>query len=398
METTSILIPIAIVLMVGLLLWRMKASGQKKDYSNTLLKVRQKRQGSIYKEPQSPDEIVKASMPTGPANPQPAQQPMDKPEAPEELAELKLLSYAEFRSQDNAQQDFQSLRKPHPLLMSLSKSITDAQELIRIVKSDPELVAMVLNMANSPFFGLKKAITDINHAVIYLGIAQVKNLATQFAISQSFEFNTDKQRLAYEKIWQTSFFASAMALFIAREANLENPSELSTRCLLSYLGDITLLSLDPQVANFYLGNMPLHQRIKGMQSSQNANSAVVGGVFAEHLQLPKELHEGIGLGYQPLLDDWEACDISEEEKRDILFCYSISRVAEYFILEADDTFGQAPSLNYVKTFKTEFYYLIEQLEECGLDHLDSVLCNVRTKIKLSQMLGDLRKSMKDKNK
>jgi HD-like signal output (HDOD) protein len=110
-------------------------------------------------------------------------------------------------------------------------------------------------MANSPFFGLRKAITDINHAVIYLGIAQVKNLATQFAISQSFTFDSQAQQEAYDKIWKTSFVASTFALMIAREADLENPSSLSTRCLLGYLGDIAMLSKEPKVANLYAPTM-----------------------------------------------------------------------------------------------------------------------------------------------
>jgi len=121
------------------ILWRTKKTNSGKAQPNTLLKVRKKRTGTI-------DSDVNASV----------------------------------------------------LLPNLSKSITNPQELIQIVKSDPELVAKVLNLANSPFFGLRKIITDVNHAVIYLGVTQVKNIATQFAIAQSFEFASDEQKKAYD--------------------------------------------------------------------------------------------------------------------------------------------------------------------------------------------------------
>lgn len=392
MDTTSILIPLAIILLVALLLWRLKNSNNDKDYSNTLLKVRQKRKGSIYADPKTPGDMLNTLNADKPPRPEPVNE-VEVPDIPKDFLELSLIDYDSFQGDNKTTKDFKSLRKPHPLLMSLSKSITDAQELINIVRSDPELVAMVLNMANSPFFGLRKAITDINHAVIYLGIAQVKNLATQFAISQSFEFDTPQQQEAYERVWKTSFLASAMALFVAREANLESPSELSTRCLLSYLGDITLLSIESKAANFYTSNTPLYMRIRGMQSLFNSNAAVMGGVFAQHLKLPKELHEGIGLAYQPMHNNWQDIDISFEEKKSILFCYALCRLAEYYALEADSSYAKSPSLDYATAHKPELFHLQAQLQECGLGHLNALLQSPRTKIKLSQMLGDLKKSL-----
>nr|WP_136252741.1 HDOD domain-containing protein [Ningiella ruwaisensis] len=390
MDTTSILIPVVILLLVILLLWRLRNAGQEKDYSNTLLKVRKKRQGSIYSTPKSPkiaiesskNDVVEESSEATSLSP------------PPELAEIQLIDYEAFVKEHKASNEFKRLRKPHPLLMSLSRSITDAQELINIVKSDPELVAMVLNMANSPFFGLRKAITDINHAVVYLGIAQVKNLATQFAISQSFEFESEKQKAAYEKIWKTSFLASAMALLIAREANLETPSELSTRCLLSYLGDITLLSMDAKAANFYIDRMPMYMRVRGMQSLFKSNAAVMGGLFAQHLKLPKELHTGIGMSYQPLTNDWDRTYLTDEEIQDTLFCYSICRAAEYYILEQDDVYSKDPNFSYKKSAKPEFYHLEQQLEQHGLSHLNKVISAAGTKMKLSHMFASLKEKMK----
>lgn len=391
MDTSNILIPVGIIMLAFVVLWRLKSSGQNKDYSNTLLKVREKRQGSIYSEPQSTDALIgKVLQKKEPLYAAAVPVLFDPPA---DFTSLELINYQNFQISQHINKMFRMLRKPHPLLMSLSKSITDAQELLNIVKSDPELVAMVLNMANSPFFGLRKAITDINHAVIYLGITQVKNLATQFAISQSFAFETAGQQEVYNKIWKTGFLASTLALFVAREANLDNPSELSTRCLLSYLGDVTLLSMQPSAANFYLNSTPLYLRIASMQRLYNSNPAVLGGIFAQHLKLPEALHQGIGLAYQPLKNDWCDINISPEEKQSILFCFSICRLAEYFILEVDAQYTRSPCISYVESHKPELFYLTEQLEGSGLGHLNELLKSPRTKMKLSQMISNLHRSL-----
>jgi len=383
MDINSILIPLVIILVVGWIVWRLKNSGNNKDYSNTLLKVRQKRQGSIYASSNSSQDIVGATEGEK-AEPVAATK---SPEPPQEFLDISLVSYTDYQQSVKSDKVFESLRKPHPLLMSLSRSITDAQELINIIKSDPELVAKVLNMANSPFFGLRKAITDINHAVIYLGIAQVKNLATQFAIFQSFEFSSQSQQDAYDKIWKTSFIASAMALLVAREADLENPSSLSTRCLLGYLGDIAMLSKEPQVANLYLPTMPFYKRVHAMQTMLKTNAAAMGGVFAQHLTLPGEIQVGIGLGYQSLNNNWEGIEVSTEEKRDIVFCYAMSRMAEFIVLENDTNFLKTASLDYEIVPRPELYQLSQQMEDCGLTAVEKVIASAQFRAKSSEMMS-----------
>lgn len=383
MDITSLLIPLAIIIAVVFIVWRLSNASDEKEYSNTLLKVRKKRQGSIYGHSNSSQDIVGA-VAVKKVEPN---APVKVTEPPQEFRDISLTSYIDYQQTVKSNKEFESLRKPHPLLISLSKSITDAQELINIIKSDPELVAKVLNMANSPFFGLRKAITDINHAVIYLGIAQVKNLATQFAISQSFEFSSKAQQETYDKIWKTSFIASSMALLIARDAELENSSSLSTMCLLGYLGDIAMLSSKPQVADLYLPTMPFYKRVRAMQAMFNTNAATMGGVFAQHLTLPGEIHNGIGLGYQSLTNDWDAIDISDEEKRDIVFCYAVSRMAEFVVLENDLNYLKNASLDYDTVQRPELYQLSKQLKECGLSAVQKVIESAQFRAKSLDMMS-----------
>jgi hypothetical protein len=383
MDITSLLIPLVIIIAVVFIVWRLTNASDEKEYSNTLLKVRKKRQGSIYGSSNSSQDIVGA-VAVKKVEPK---APTEVPDPPQEFQDISLTSYTDYQKAVKSKKEFESLRKPHPLLISLSKSITDAQELIKIIKSDPELVAKVLNMANSPFFGLRKAITDINHAVIYLGIAQVKNLATQFAISQSFEFSSEAQQETYDKIWKTSFIASSMALLIARDAELENSSSLSTMCLLGYLGDIAMLSSKPQVADLYLPTMPFYKRVRAMQAMFNTNAATMGGVFAQHLTLPGEIHNGIGLGYQSLTNDWDGIDISDEEKRDIVFCYAVSRMAEFVVLENDTNFLKSASLDYARVQRPELYQLSKQLKECGLSAVQKVIESAQFRAKSLDMMS-----------
>lgn len=58
----------------------------------------------------------------------------------------------------------------------------DSAQLVKVIEHDPVLVLKILKMVNSPYFGLSKKITSVNHAVLYIGLNTIKNLALSVSI------------------------------------------------------------------------------------------------------------------------------------------------------------------------------------------------------------------------
>jgi hypothetical protein len=115
----------------------------------------------------------------------------------------------------------------------------------------------------------------------------------------------------------------------------------------------------------------------------------MGGAFAQHLQLPEEIHQGIGLGYQSMNDDWEGLSLAAEEKRDIVFCYAVSRMAEFVVLENDEEYLKAPSFNYDNVHRPELFQLEKQLNECGLSKVEKVISSINFRTKTADMIANL---------
>jgi EAL and modified HD-GYP domain-containing signal transduction protein len=66
------------------------------------------------------------------------------------------------------------------VLIWLIKAIIDQEELdviSKIISMDPHLTARLLKYINSPYFGLRREITSIEHAVAYLGYKKLKEFA-----------------------------------------------------------------------------------------------------------------------------------------------------------------------------------------------------------------------------
>jgi HD-like signal output (HDOD) protein/ActR/RegA family two-component response regulator len=87
-----------------------------------------------------------------------------------------------------ALRDLPSLpRTFHALTQALTNSDVSLPQLARIVEQDVGISAKILQLVNSAFFGVARPITNIEHAVVYLGIHTLKYLVLSLEIFSVFE-------------------------------------------------------------------------------------------------------------------------------------------------------------------------------------------------------------------
>jgi len=72
-------------------------------------------------------------------------------------------------------------RSVHRVIELTSDINSDPRDLVEVIEHDPILIMKILKLVNSPYFGLDQKITSVNHAVVYVGINTVKNLALSTA-------------------------------------------------------------------------------------------------------------------------------------------------------------------------------------------------------------------------
>jgi HD-like signal output (HDOD) protein len=63
------------------------------------------------------------------------------------------------------------------------------KDLVKVIKEDPMLTTNLLKAANSPLYGFRRKITNIDQAVALFGMSTVKGFAISFAIRNSLKFN-----------------------------------------------------------------------------------------------------------------------------------------------------------------------------------------------------------------
>lgn len=280
----------------------------------------------------------------------------------EQLGEKKRLMYASL----------ENFCAPHPILLMLSKRITSNKELYRIIHSDPQLAAKIINVVNSAYYNLDKPISTLNHAINFLGVTMVKNIATQFVLDNHYNFKSDQQFDAYQRIWNASFLASALGLLLAAELNIDDAAGLSTKCLLHYLGDTAILSLEPDVAYVYQQRCSTFDRIKHIQGITDTNSAVVGELISKQWGLPSGIDKSLSISLHPMFDKLDD-NLDAKTYRDTVLCYCICRIADSVIFEykTDIFYRDVNEILDVQT--TEFVHIKKQLNKAHLNQLVSLL-------------------------
>jgi HD-like signal output (HDOD) protein/CheY-like chemotaxis protein len=133
--------------------------------------------------------------------------------AVERACHLKgLLNDDSIRRTVGALRDLPSLPRTYEALTEeLTNADTSLQKIARIVEQDVGISAKILQLVNSAFFGLAHSITNIEHAVIYLGINTLRSLALSVEIFRVFRPKAPLPGFSLERLERHARLAAHIA-------------------------------------------------------------------------------------------------------------------------------------------------------------------------------------------
>lgn len=185
------------------------------------------------------------------------------------------------------------------LIQSLDDVDMDSQALCVLIARDQALVAKLLRLANSSFYGMSGKIASIADAIVVLGLRGVRTLATAIAVSRCF---SSEQVGGFDlpQFWRhsmaTALFARALAARIR-----ENADEAFTIGLMHDIGRLALACCFPQhtaaVVDFrWTHDCPMQQ---AEASVIGIDHAEVGRILARRWKFPARVCDAIATHHQP---------------------------------------------------------------------------------------------------
>lgn len=171
---------------------------------------------------------------------------------------------------------------------------TSAGALGRIIERDQALVARVLKIANSPFYGFPREISTIDLAIVVLGFDAIKETILSLVIQGVFA-HTRSSQLNIQEFWKYSIFCGAAARYLARKLGYRLAGEAFVAGLMHDIGVLIIAQSFPRE----LDTIRSEQRMRGFTLTEAehhvlaATHCEIGGWLAERWNLPEQLINAI---------------------------------------------------------------------------------------------------------
>ena len=181
-------------------------------------------------------------------------------------------------------------------LPSISKEIIDlasdpmvaASKMAKIIEKDPVLTSRMLKVVNSAFYGFRRQIVSVEHALVILGNDEVINLAFSIAVHQVMErIAPKKARILWEHSLMTAHLSAWLGSFLGCTAG----NALYTVGLLHDFGKIIFLQRGYCLGD--LSNLSSMDDLAGEEMETGLSHAEMGAYVAERWNLPEDIVDGL---------------------------------------------------------------------------------------------------------
>ncbi len=108
----------------------------------------------------------------------------------------------------------------------------------KVIAEDQAIAVKVLRIVNSAFYGLPNKIGNLKHAVVILGLNQIKNLVLATSTLQVFQKLESSHSFNMQKFWEHSIGCAVSARVLAETASLRNPDDVFSGGLLHDIGKL----------------------------------------------------------------------------------------------------------------------------------------------------------------
>jgi len=199
-----------------------------------------------------------------------------------------------------------------PILSPLASKIlkmcqgeeTEASELAKMVSQDPGMVAQILFMANSGYYGgTRHKVTNAVQAVTLLGFSKIANLALSFCFYRLIKDLRDTPKSGIDQIgfWRRSIFASMAGRALGHHFHYQDPELVFLSALLQDIGILALTEVaGDEISSLHEQAGQNHDLLKQLELEHlGVDHAQVGAWLAQHWQLPEEFQVSILYSHTP---------------------------------------------------------------------------------------------------
>lgn len=170
-------------------------------------------------------------------------------------------------------------------------------QIAEIIRRDPSLTARLLRMVNSVYFGLSAKVNNIEEAVLYLGLRQIRELSMATPVIEELEkIGPASSRLPWRELWQHSIGTAIVTREILSFTDLLVDDDTDYIIgLLHNVGKVVMATNWPADFERIVGRdyTSAHEVCDFERSLIGWDHAEIGGHYLERHQLAPEISEAV---------------------------------------------------------------------------------------------------------
>lgn len=199
-----------------------------------------------------------------------------------------------------------------PRLPSLSSINSALRELLtadqrftsqisEVIRRDPSLTARLLRLVNSVYFGLTSPVNNIEEAVFYLGIRQIRQLAMVTPVIEDFQRLAGKTPFAWREFWRHCIGTAIMTREVINAVQVPPDEADYVAGLIHDVGKIIMAAtFSEHFAEIQkLAESTPVELVQIEESVLGINHCELGALYLRHHRLPDIMIETAKFHHQP---------------------------------------------------------------------------------------------------
>jgi HD-like signal output (HDOD) protein len=268
--------------------------------------------------------------------------------APEALKPRKIERPALPITADLSKEAILEIRKyvatipPLPLVtQQLMREIADpkssARSMSNIAIKDPVIVMSLLRLANSAFYGQIEEVSDIQRAIVVVGMNNVKHMLLASGLGRVFAQPTGIRGYNFTALWTHALGVSVATRLLVRRSRVMSEVEAGTLGLLHDIGKFVMNVTQPDLTQKLLDPFEGPEDLTGLAKEVSlfgSTHALYGMTLLEAWKLPNEFARVIEYHHHPSYAEEEG--LAEHTRQAIALVHIANQLAKLGGLECGD--------------------------------------------------------------
>lgn len=241
---------------------------------------------------------------------------------PDEVREQILSRIASLKNFDTLQHLQRMMGDPRSTMTELSHIIT----------SNPLLSARILQVANSPYYGMQQKLNSISHAIMIIGMNNLKAIVYHEGVMRVLKEKSFRDDPAMQTLWQHMNYTSICASYIQYLFGGLNMGTLFTLGLLHDIGKFILMREVPlgHIGVEAAGHYSPEWTTAEEEEHCGINHALVGRLALQHWGLSPLMVEAVALHHAPADLPPEALGLDQETLSYLVILFLADQAAKLF--------------------------------------------------------------------